>query len=73
MIPFFLIVVDKVAAGPVRAEADCVKRATRLSFVFWMSAKIPQLIWPMGKLALPAILAQAALSERSTQFSLIPR
>ncbi len=71
MFLFFLIVVDKVAADPVRAEADGVKRTTRLSFVFWMSAEIPQLISPVGKLALPAVLAQAALSERSTQFSLI--
>lgn len=71
MFSFFLIVVDKVAADPIGAEADCVERATRLCFVFWMPAEIPQLVWPVGKLAFPAILAQTALSERSTQFSLV--
>lgn len=68
---FFLVVVDKVAADPVGAEADGVKCATRLSFVFRMPVKIPQLLWPVGKLALPTILAQPVLSEGSTQFSLI--
>lgn len=67
----FLVVVDKVAAHPVRAKAYAVKRATWLGFVFWMSVQISQLVRPVGKLALPAILAQAAFSERSAQFSLI--
>lgn len=71
MFHFFFVVVDKVAADPVGAEADGVKCTAWLSFVFWMSVKIPQLIGPVGKLALSAILAQATLSERSTQFSLI--
>lgn len=68
---FFLVVVDKVAAYPIGAETDGVKRTARLCFVFRMSVKIPQLVCPVGKLALPAILAQATLGERSTQFSLI--
>lgn len=71
MLLFFLAVVDKVAADPVGAEADGVKRTTRLSFVFWMSVQIPQLFWPVGKLALPTILAQPVLRERPAQFSLI--
>lgn len=57
MFHFFLIVVDEVAADPIGAEADGVKRTTRLSFVLRMSAKIPQLLRPVGKLALPSILA----------------
>lgn len=71
MFLFFLVVVDKVAADPVGAEADGVKRTAWLSFVLWMSVQIPQLIWPVGKLALPTILAHATLGERSTQFSLV--
>lgn len=70
---FFLPVVDKMAADPIGAKANGVKCATQLSFVFWMPAKIPELVWPVGKLALPAILAQAILSERSAQFSLVAR
>lgn len=73
MFLFFLTVVDKVTANSVGAEADGVKRTTRLSFILWMSVEITQLLCAMGKLALPTILAQAALSERSTQFSLIAR
>lgn len=73
MFHFFLVVVDEVAAHPVGAEADGVKRTARLSFVLWVSAEVPQLFLPVGKLALAAILAQAALGERSTQFSLIAR
>lgn len=71
MLFLFLVVVDKMAADPVGAEADGVKRTARLSFVFWMSVEISQLIWPVGKLALPTVLAQPVLCERSTQFSLI--
>lgn len=70
---FFLAVVDKVAAHPIRAEADGVERTARLSFVFRVSAQIPQFLCSVGKLALAAVLAQAALSVRSTQFSLIAR
>lgn len=62
---------NKVAADPIGAEADCVKCTTKFSFILWMPVKIPQLIWPVGKLALPTILAQAALIKRSTQLSLI--
>lgn len=73
MLLFLLIVMDKVAAHTVWAEADGVKRATRLGFVFRMPVEIPQLVHPVSELTLPPILAQATLSERSTQFSLITR
>lgn len=73
MLHFFLVVVDKVAADPVGAEADGVKRAARLRFVFGVPVEIPQLVLPVSELALPAVLAQAALGERSTQFSLVAR
>ena len=58
-----LVVVDKVAADPVGAEADGVERATWLRFVFGMPVEVTQLVQPMGKLALVAIFAHAALSE----------
>lgn len=71
MFLLFFAIVNKVAADPIGAEANGVKCATQLCFVFWMPVKIPQLFGPVGELTLPTILAQAALSERSTQFSLI--
>lgn len=71
MFLLLLVVVHKMAPDPIRTEADGVKRTARLSFVLWMSAEIPQLFGPMCELALPAIFAEATLSERSTQFSLI--
>lgn len=73
MFLLLLVVVHKVAPDPIWTEADGVKRTARLGFVFRMSAEIPQLFGPVCKLALPAIFAEAALSERSTQFSLIAR
>ena len=68
-----LVVVDKVAADPVGAEADGVERATRLCFVLGMSVEVTQLIQPMGKLALVAIFAHAALGKGAAQFGLVAR
>lgn len=67
----FLVVVDKVTADPVRAEADGVKRATRLRFILGVSVQVTQLLGPVGELALPAVLAQAVLGEGPTQFGFV--
>lgn len=64
---------DKVTAHPVRAEADGVESTARLRLVFGVPAQIPQLFHAVGKLALAAVLAQTALGEGATQFSLIAR
>lgn len=64
---------DKVASHSVRAEADGVKRTARLGLILWVPVEVTQLLWPMGKLALAAILAHATLGKGATQFSLIAR
>lgn len=68
---FLLVVVDKVTADPIRAEADGVERTTRLRFILGVSVQVTQLLWPVGKLALAPVLAQAILGERPTQFGFI--
>lgn len=72
-LPLLFVVVDKVAAHPVRAEADGVEGAARLRLVLGMAVEVTQLLWPVGKLALAAVLAHAALGEGATQFSLVAR
>lgn len=53
-------VVDEVAAGAVRAEADGVERAARLRLVLGVPAEAPQLVQAVGKLALGSVLAGPA-------------
>lgn len=70
-LPLLLVVVDKVAAHSVRAEANSVECAARLGLVFGMPVEVAQLLRPVGKLALAAVLAHAAFGERATQLSLV--
>lgn len=72
-LPLLFVVVDKVAAHSVRAEADGVEGAARLGLVLWMPVEVAQLLWPVRKLALAAVLAHAALGEGATQLSLVAR
>lgn len=69
--PLLFVVVDKVAAHSVRAEANGMEGATRLGLVLRMPVEVAQLLRPVGKLALAAIFAHAALSEGATQLSLV--
>lgn len=69
--PFLLAIVNKVAAHPIRAEADGMERAARLRFVFWVSVQIAQLFSSVRKLTLPPILAETAFGKRSTQLGLV--
>lgn len=73
VVPGLLGVVDKVAAGPVRAEANAVERAAQLGLVLWMTLEVAQFLHAVRKLALVAVLALARLLERSAQLGFVSR
>lgn len=58
-------VVNEVAPGPVRAEADAVERAAQLRLVLRVALQIAQLLHAVRKLALVAVLALTCLLVRS--------
>lgn len=66
-----ICVVDEVAAGAVRTEADGVESAAGLCFVLGVPAEAPQLVQAVGELALGAVLAGAALLEGAAQFRFV--
>lgn len=65
-------IVDEVAAGTVRAEANGVECATWLCLVLGVPAEASQLIQAVGKLALGAILAGPTFLIGAAEFSLVP-
>lgn len=64
-------VVDEVAAGAVRAEADGVESAARLRLVLGVPAEASQLVHAVGELALGAVLAGAAFLVGAAEFGLV--
>lgn len=66
-----LSVVDEVAPGPVRTEADRMEGAAEFSLVFRVPLQIAQLAHAVRELALVAILAGARLLVRPTQLGLV--
>lgn len=64
-------VVNEVAAGTVRAEANGVEGSAELSLVFGMAAEAAQLVDAMGKLALVAILAGTILLKGPTKLCFV--
>ena len=69
--PALVLVVDEVAARPVRTEADRVERAAQLRLVLGVARQRAQLASAVRELALVAVLAVAALLERPTQLRLV--
>ena len=66
-----ILVVDEVAARAVGAEADGVVGPAPLRLVLGVARQVAQLMAPMSELALVAVLAVAALLERSAQLRLV--
>lgn len=73
VVPGLLGVVDKVATGPVRAEANAVERAAQFGLVLWMTLEVAQFLHAVRKLALVAVLALARFLERSAQLGFVSR
>ena len=68
----FVLVVDKVTARSVRAEADRVKRAAQFGLVLGMASERSQLRQAVSELTLVAVFTVAALFKRATKFRLVP-
>lgn len=58
-------VVDEVAPGAVRTEADRVEGAARFRLVLGVSHQTAQFVLSVGELALVAVFAAAGLLVRS--------
>ena len=69
--PTALLLVEEVAAGPVGAIAKVVEGSAGLRLVLGVAVQPAQLRLAVGKLALVAVLAAAALLEATAEFSLI--
>lgn len=64
-------VVNEVAAGAIRTEADGVERAAGLCLIFGMAVEASQLVHAVSKLALGTVLAGPAFLIRAAQFRLV--
>lgn len=64
-------VVDKVAAGSVRAESGAVIRAAEVRLVLWVPGDGPELGEAMSKLALVSVLARSVLLVGPAQLRLV--
>lgn len=73
VVPGLLGVVDKVAPGPVRAEADTVERTAQFGLVLWMTLEIAQFLHAVRELALVAVLTLTRFLERSAQLGFVSR
>jgi len=65
--------VDEVTARPVRAEPNTVVGAAKICLILRMTVDIADLLRPVGKLTLFAILASAILLEGATHLGLVAR
>lgn len=68
-----LVVVHKVAAGAVGAQADSVVSAAQLGLVLGVADQRAQLVGAVRELALVAVLARARLLEGPAQLGLVAR
>lgn len=66
-----LSVVDEVAAGPIRAEADGVEGTAQLRLVLGVAGQASELVDAVRELALVAVLTGSVLLEGTAQLRLI--
>lgn len=67
----FVLVVNEVATGSIRAEADRVVGAAQLGFIFRMPGEAAEFTHAMRELALVAIFTHAELLEWAAQLRLV--
>lgn len=63
--------VDKVTSRTIWTKTFRVKGLAIVSFVFWVSVNVLQIVHAMCKLAFVSILALAILNELTTQLGLV--
>lgn len=64
-------IVQEMATGSVRAQANTVECATVLGLVFWMALNGAQFIFTVRKLTFLTVFAFAGFLEWTTQFCLV--
>ena len=64
-------IVDEVAAGPIRAEADGVEGAAQLCLVLGVAGQASELMDAVCELALVPVLTGAILLEGAAQLRLV--
>lgn len=72
LLQHLLLIVDEVASGAVRTEADRVVRATQFRFVFRMSRQAPQFLDTVRELTLIPVFAHTELLVGATELRLVP-